>query len=152
MQNAQQQKVYLDVCTLCRPFDDQNQMRIRLETDAYYLILEAIKEHDYEMMISKVHFEEVNAIGDVQERYEILTLLKNYGVECACDVAKARARAEALHAKGFGVADAAHLAYAEALADVFLTCDDKLLKKCRKTDLNVLVMNPVEFCTQEDLI
>ncbi len=151
MQNAPQKKVYLDVCTLCHPFDDQNQMRIRLETDAYYLILEAIKGHDYEMMVSKVHFEEVNAIGDVHERYEIVILLKKYGVECACDVVKARARAEALHTRSFGVADAAHLAYAEVLADVFLTCDDKLLKKCRKTELNVLAMNPMEFCTQEEL-
>jgi len=25
--------LYLDVCALCRPFDDQNQLRIRLETD-----------------------------------------------------------------------------------------------------------------------
>ena len=28
--------VYLDVCALCRPFDDQNQMCIRLETDNEY--------------------------------------------------------------------------------------------------------------------
>ena len=33
-------KLYLDVCTLCRPFDDQNRMRIRLETDSYYLIMQ----------------------------------------------------------------------------------------------------------------
>ena len=32
--------LYLDVCTLCRPFDDQNMMRIRLETDSYHLILQ----------------------------------------------------------------------------------------------------------------
>ena len=32
--------LYLDVCTLGRPFDDQNMMRIRLETDSYHLILQ----------------------------------------------------------------------------------------------------------------
>ena len=25
-------RIYLDVCALCRPFDDQHQVRIRLET------------------------------------------------------------------------------------------------------------------------
>lgn len=43
-------KLYLDVCTLCRPFDDQNVMRIRLETDAFYLILQNIQNGKYEMM------------------------------------------------------------------------------------------------------
>ena len=28
--------LYLDVCFLCRPFDDQNQLRICLETDAMF--------------------------------------------------------------------------------------------------------------------
>jgi len=31
--------IYLDVCTLCRPFDDQSFLRIRLETDAVNLIM-----------------------------------------------------------------------------------------------------------------
>ena len=65
-------KVYIDVCTLCRPFDDQDVMRIRLETDAYYLILQAIQNEKYEMIVSPVHHEEINAIENVQERYEIL--------------------------------------------------------------------------------
>ena len=37
------QRLYLDACMLSRPFDDQSVMRIRLETNAYYLIFEAIK-------------------------------------------------------------------------------------------------------------
>jgi hypothetical protein len=28
-----ERRVYLDVCTLCRPFDDQTHIRIRLETE-----------------------------------------------------------------------------------------------------------------------
>ena len=35
--------VHLDVCALSRPFDDQSQMRIRLETDAVLLILSHIR-------------------------------------------------------------------------------------------------------------
>ena len=62
-----------------------------------------------------------------------------------------RARAEYLHSRRFGIADAAHFALAEATADVFITCDDRLLKKCRKEKVTVTVVNPVEFAIAEDL-
>jgi len=52
-------RLYLDVCTLCRPYDDQNLMRIRLETDAFFLILQAIQNNIYEMITSPVHEAEV---------------------------------------------------------------------------------------------
>jgi hypothetical protein len=35
-------KIYLDTCCLNRPFDDQRQARIRLESEAVTLILEKI--------------------------------------------------------------------------------------------------------------
>ena len=34
--------VYLDVCALSRPFDDQSFLRIRLETEAVNLILSKV--------------------------------------------------------------------------------------------------------------
>ena len=72
-------KIYLDVCTLCRPFDNQSMMRIRLETDAYYLILKSIQAETYEMIISPVHFKEIEAIEDIYERIELTVLLNRYG-------------------------------------------------------------------------
>jgi predicted nucleic acid-binding protein len=50
-----------------------------------------------------------------------------------------------------GVADAAHLAFTEDSADFFISCDDKLIKKCKKLDINLTVMNPVQFTVKEDL-
>jgi len=61
-------KLYLDVCTLCRPFDNQNLMRVRLETDAYYLILDSIQSKKYEMIISPAHEKEIEDIGDSREK------------------------------------------------------------------------------------
>jgi hypothetical protein len=49
-------------------------MRIRLETNAYYLILQAIQDAKYDLVVSPVHFEETRAIGDAQERREIVGL------------------------------------------------------------------------------
>jgi predicted nucleic acid-binding protein len=144
-------KIYLDVCTLCRPFDDQAMMRVRLETDAYYLILQAVQNKKYALIVSPVHFLEIDAIDDVEERYEVAALLKKFGVQPSWNSAKTRQRAEELYQMSFGAADAAHVAFAEAGADFFITCDDKLLKKCRRIDTTVKIASPVNFIIEEDL-
>ena len=126
-------------------------MRIRLETDAYYLILQAIQNEKYEMIVSPVHHEEINAIENVQERYEILGLIKRFGVTAKCNLLKIRERAEYFYSKKFGIADSAHLAFAEATADFFITCDDKLINKCKKISIKLAITNPVQFAAKEDL-
>ena len=65
--------VYLDVCTFCRPYDDQSLMRIRLETDALYLILQHVQNSRYTMIVSPVHVREVDAIEEPHERLEVMT-------------------------------------------------------------------------------
>ena len=151
MERQNRKRLYLDICTLCRPFDDQSQMRIRLETNAYYLILQALQDARYTMVVSPVHFEEANAISDTEERREILAVLETLGTAAKCEVAATRARAEFLHSRNFGIADAAHVAFAETTADVFITCDDRLARKCRREKVGVTTVNPVEFTIAEDL-
>ncbi len=147
----QKKKLYLDVCTLCRPFDDQNMMRIRIETDALYLILQNIINGNYDLMVSPVHLKEIEAIEDIRERLELTILLNKFGVKPFCNLQKLRERAEYLFSFKFGIADAAHLAFAEETCDVFITCDDKILKKTKKSDVTMLTINPIEFCIMEDL-
>lgn len=147
----QKKRLYLDVCTLCRPFDNQNIMRIRLETDAFYLILQSIQNKTYKMIVSSVHFKEIEDIEDICERLDIGILLDKYGLKPRCDLNEIRKRSKQLHLLKFGVADAAHIAFAEATSDFFITCDDSLLKKCNKSNVNTLVMNPINFCFKEDL-
>ena len=62
-----------------------------------------------------------------------------------------RGRASALVRRGFGLADAAHISYAEEHADYFLSVDDRLLRKAGLADLAVTVCSPVHFCMQKDL-
>jgi predicted nucleic acid-binding protein len=146
-----QTRIYLDVCTLCRPYDDQHLMRIRLETDAFYLILQHIQNGRYAMIVSPVHLREVAAIEETHERAEVTALLHRYGTNPSSDLSSVRKRAEALHARRFGVADAAHVAFAEATADVFITCDDRLLRQCQRASVRIRVMSPIDFCLAEDL-
>ena len=72
------------------------------------------------MMVSPVHFEEVNAIRELQEKVEVLSFLQTYGVRVVCDHSKARARTGYLYSIKFGLADAAHVAFAESASDFFV--------------------------------
>jgi len=50
-----------------------------------------------------------------------------------------------------GPADAAHLAFAEIAGADFVSCDDRLCKKCGEMDLKIWAGNPVAFCEKEGL-
>jgi predicted nucleic acid-binding protein len=141
--------LYLDVCALCRPFDDQNQLRIRLETDAVFLILRRIEMGLYRAVVSPVHHNEISAFRETSERLEMESLLNRLDNSCECDFNKVRYRTEGLIDIGFGIADAAHVAFAEQLAEVFITCDDKLLKRCAQTALRIIAINPLEFIAKD---
>ena len=142
--------LYLDVCFLCRPFDDQNQLRIRLETDAMLLILKRIENGLDRAIISPVHYKEVSAIRETSERLEMESLLSRLDKPCEYDLNQARHRAEALIDMGFGIADAAHVAFAEQAAEFFITCDDKLLKRCAQAGLRIVAVSPLEFIAREE--
>ncbi len=144
-------KLYLDVCTLCRPFDDQHRMRIRLETDSYFLIMQAIQDKTYELLYSKVHEKEIASINDVLERTEIIETLYQNGSPCNGDFQAIRNRADELVTSGLGIADAAHVAFAEVNADYFVSCDDRLIKRAKREKVDVIMVTPVEFCVQENL-
>lgn len=144
-------RIYLDVCSLCRPFDDQGYARIRLETDAVNLILSNVRNKKYILMKSPVHLAEIDAIKDDFERKELLSLLENYGETVTVVTNQVRLRTEELIDHNFGIADAAHIAFAESYDSVFITCDDKLIGRCGRSRIGVICLNPVMFCDMENL-
>lgn len=143
--------IYIDVCALCRLFDEQNYLRIRLETEAVNLILSKVKEGSYGLLVSPVHNKEIEAISNIFERIELQTLLEKLGIPVNVDISRTRNRAEELVTIGFGVADAAHIAFAELTEAEFITCDDKLIKKCTNHKIKTWSGNPVAFCEKENL-
>jgi len=144
-------KIYLDVCVLSRPFDDQNYLRIQMETIALNLILSYVKVGKYKMLVSPVHFKEIEAISDDFERLELQIILESYGNGIQGDKETIRKIAEKYYQKGFGVADAAHVAYAEYAGADFISCDDKLIKKCIRNKVKIWCGNPITFCEKEGL-
>ncbi|MFH1706913.1 MAG: PIN domain-containing protein [Planctomycetota bacterium] len=144
-------RIYLDVCTISRPFDDQNDVQIRLETDAYMLILKAVQRKQYAMIISPAHIHEIAANSNIVERLELEALIAAYGTTPAYDLKAVRERAEYLFTRKFGIADAAHAAFAEKSADAFISCDRRLVRQCARLPLAIPAMDPVEFYTKETI-
>lgn len=112
-------RIYLDVCCFNRPFDDQTQARIRVETEAVLAILERCETGEWELMISEMVEIEVAQIADLERRQRIEGALLMARSRVLVDDVAAN-RGEELQNLGFQGFDAIHLACAEiAQADVF---------------------------------
>lgn len=140
-------KVYLDACCLNRPFDDQSQPRVRLETEAISLILGKLHKREWDWIGSEILLYEVRQNTDLDRKQRVLSFvaLAHQTVETSKIVLN---RAEELEDIGFDSYDAIHLASAEdAQVDVFLTTDDQLQKVAdrNKNILSFIVENPVKW-------
>lgn len=144
-------RIYMDVCVLCRPFDDPVSLRIRMERDAVLLIQEYVRRGRFRMAVAPVHLVELEATADMVEKLEVQAFLDAYGEQLRWNLPDVRERAEELHRGGFGAADAIHVAFAENSDSAFLTCDDRLERKCGKAGVRVACMNPLRFCEEEGL-
>lgn len=144
-------RIYLDVCCLNRPFDDQRQDRIRLETEAVLLILNHCEAGEWQWISSAVVEEEVNSTPNHDRRRGVTTMLSGARIVVALTATEIE-RAQALKTLGFRTYDALHLACAEqAGADVFLTTDDTVVGTATRhpEQLNVRVANPVTWLLEE---
>jgi len=138
-------RVYLDVCCLNRPFDDQTQDRIHLESESVILILKRLRSGNWEWISSEVVNFEVRQIPNAERRNRVESLIR-YADRTILIESSIVKRAAALKKIDFGAYDALHLACAEHCdANVFLTTDDKLMRlaiKC-SSQLKIKVYNPL---------
>ena len=136
-------KVYLDLSVLNRPFDDQFQVRIWLETMAFSIIMQLIEIGEIDLINSSVvafenHF---NPYPERKDWVQRCLALSKEMIRLDFTIIE---RGKALESKGIKPIDAIHLACAEsAKVDFFLTCDDKIVKKSLNEKLRVV--NPLEF-------
>ncbi|MEW5718283.1 MAG: PIN domain-containing protein [Chloroflexota bacterium] len=144
-------RIYLDVSALCRPFDDQSQLRVRLESDAVLLILSQVQSKSCTLIVSPAHIVEIAAIEERAEREHLQSLLETNNAGFRFDLPAARKRAEELVRKGIGVADAAHLALAEQAECDFITCDDRLIRQCQRIIPEHWCGTPIAYCDKENL-
>jgi predicted nucleic acid-binding protein len=138
-------RIYLDNCCYNRPFDDQNQIRINLETQAKLHKQQLIVQKKLEMVCSFVSRYENSENPDSAKRDSIENFLRNAAEYIGyADIAAVRKNAFALMNMGIKMKDAAHLACAiQAKCDCLITTDDQFIKKYRGTE--ILVCNPLTF-------
>ena len=140
-------RIYLDVCCLQRPFDDQRQVRVHLEAEAVKLILAQVEAGELIWIGSEVVEFEIAQNPDPERALKAMLLAAYAGIRVSVG-ADERARAGELELLGFTGFDALHLACAESAgAAVFLTTDDKLLKSAARwvDKIRVQVANPLEW-------
>lgn len=137
-------RVYLDNCCFNRPFDNQAQARIRLETVAKLRIQERIATGEIELAWSyMIDYE--NAANPFEERREAISSWRRRAVVDVSETPALLEHAKSLLALGVRSKDALHVACAvEAGCDYFLTTDDNLLKKLAGQD-RLLAMDPTAF-------
>ncbi len=138
-------RIYLDVCCLNRPFDDQSNERIRLESEAVLIVLERCLD-EWIMIGSEVIDYEISKIPDSErrEKVKILASIAREKVVLESEIIK---RAKEIEKLGIKAMDALHIACAERASNIMLTTDDPLIKKVKENGdkIKVRVMNPVKF-------
>lgn len=137
-------RIYLDNYAFNRPFDDQAQIRIRLETEAKLYIQEKIRDGTLELVWSYI-LDYENLANPFEERKNTI---QNWKARAFVDVDANLAtltKANVLREIGLRNKDALHVACAiAAKCDYFITTDDVILKKTVGFE-DITVIDPPGF-------
>jgi predicted nucleic acid-binding protein len=139
--------IYFDVCCLGRPFDDQSQDRVRIETEAIEVILRRVDKAEWLWVGSDAIWLEINRIEDADRMARVVRMTASVS-KITKLTSEYEERAKAIETLGFKPMDALHIASAEILrADVFLTTDDRIEKLSKKHAgaLKVRIANPLRW-------
>jgi predicted nucleic acid-binding protein len=135
-------KLYLDNCCFNRPFDDQSQLLVRLETEAKLFIQQGIKDGKFELVWSYI-LDEENASNPFPNKKEQVLFWKPLAVSDIDASDEIIRLAKEYVDQGVKSMDALHVACAiAASADYFITTDTGILKKKIK---KIQTINPLEF-------
>ncbi len=138
-------RIYLDNCCYNRPYDDQLQMRIHLDTEAKLHIQDMVKNNELELVTSYMldyenaknrFWHKRQAISEFMNENEAYYVSQDRNEE-AIQIA------EEIKKTGAKNADALHVACAIlAISNYFITTDDRLLKYRSE---KVEIVTPGEF-------
>ena len=135
-------KIYLDNCCFNRPYDDQTQDIIMLETAAKMLIQKMVYEQRVRLVWSYVLKYEVSRTPDPLRHREIAKWRK-LSVEFITESPEIMNLAEEIEQTGIKPYDALHVACAiTANCDYFISVDKRLLKY---KNTKIILYNPLQF-------
>jgi len=139
--------IYLDTCSLCRPFDNQNNLRIKIETEAVQFIFEKIKLKKVKWIASEVLELEINQINNLEKRIKVLSFLKfaNSKIKYSDRIEE---KGVLIEKKGFNLLDAMHISSSlSSEAKYFITTDYEILRLAKKfqDDFAIKFANPLDI-------
>lgn len=137
-------RIYLDNCCFNRPYDNQEQLIIRLESEAKLEIQSRIKNGDLLLVWSFVLDYENNQNSDIEKKNKIFEW-ERFSSEYFLGTSQTKIISENLALKGFRSIDAVHIASAiESKCEYFITTDKGILKKKDNvTEINII--NPIDY-------
>lgn len=134
----------MDNCCFNRPFDDQANIRIRLETEAKLYIQEKIINKEIESAWSYI-IDYENHFNPFEERRNTIDKWKSHATIDIAETTDIINNARLIQNLGVKSKDALHVACAiEAKCDYFLSTDDFLLKKLSGF-IKIKSLNPLSF-------
>jgi len=143
-------KIYMDICCFNRPFDNQAQMKIRLETEAKLFIQSNIRDDKYSIVWSYMHDYE-NSENPYEEKRDAIAPWKDIAKQFCSSSEDIPVAGQKISLLGIKPKDSLHLACAiKCECDFFITTDKGLLN--RKID-GIKIINPIDFVREmEDII
>jgi hypothetical protein len=139
--------IYLDLCCLNRPFDDQHQARVRLESEAVLGIVQLARLGELTLIGSEALDLESSQNPDTDRRRKVEAFLSAATSKVTVGAGE-RQRGRDLESLGLQAFDALHIACAESAgAEVLLTTDDRFRKKAARLQnkLALRVENPAKW-------
>lgn len=138
-------KIYLDNCSYNRPYDDQTQMRIHLETQAKLHIQDMIRQRKLELVTSYILDYENSNNRSLQKKVAIEKFMNDYATYYVSNRNEnvIKGHADEIMKTGVKEKDAYHVACAiMAGCRYFVTTDDRLLKYQSE---KIILVTPGEF-------
>ncbi|MCB1144121.1 MAG: PIN domain-containing protein [Leptospiraceae bacterium] len=137
-------KIYLDNCSFNRPYDDQSQIKIFLESQAKLFIQSEIKKNKIELIWSYILDYENSRNSNLDK----MKLISDWKSLASIDVEESQAiikNSKELMERGLDIYDSLHIACAfEGNSDFFVTTDRKIINKLSFFQ-ELKILNPIEF-------
>ena len=138
--------IYLDNCCYNRPFDDQMQERIHLESEVILTVLKMGQMKKVIIVGSEILELEMNQMQDENKKRKVLDLYQVVNRRILYTESIKKRSADIMSISKIRTFDSLHIAAAEeADADILLTTDDKLEKMAANLSLKTRVINPLRF-------
>ena len=138
-------KIYLDNCCYNRPYDDQTQLKIFLETQAKLAIQDAVKKNKFQLVTSYILIFE-NKNNPFSGKKDSITKFFEENTDIYIDESfknEVGELAEKIIETGIKTADAHHIAAAIlAKCDYLITTDKRMLKFSSE---KIKIVSPIEF-------